>query len=63
MRLLVVRRCNRCWDVVAPGIVAGEHLTIRTLDISSALLGSGRARCGGCGCCSLEMTGLKIITM
>ena len=44
VRPLVVRRCNRCWDVV-PRVV-GEHLTIRTLAVSSTLLkvsgGAGR---------------------
>jgi hypothetical protein len=49
VRPLVVRRCDRCWDVV-PRVVAGEHLTIRTLGVSSALLGSGPGEgCGGCG--------------
>ena len=37
MRPLVVRGCNRCWDVV-PWVCSGEHLTIRTLAVSSALL-------------------------
>jgi hypothetical protein len=32
-----------------PGVGAGEHLTIRTLTVSSALLGSGPGEeCGGC---------------
>ena len=42
MRPLVVRRRNCCWDVV-PWVVVGEHLTIRTLDVSSTLLRSGRS--------------------
>jgi hypothetical protein len=47
VRPLVVRRCDCCWDVV-PRVVVGEHLTIRTLDVSSALLGSGPGEgCGG----------------
>ena len=29
MRPLVVRRCNRCWDVVPRASFVGEHLTIR----------------------------------
>jgi hypothetical protein len=63
VRPLVVRRCDRCWDVV-PRVVAGEHLTIRTLDVSSALLGSGPGEGAEvAGCCSLVTTGLKIITM
>jgi hypothetical protein len=37
VRPLVVRGCNRCWDVV-PRVGSGEHLTIRTLAVSSALL-------------------------
>ena len=36
MRLLVVRRRNRCWDDV-PREVCGEHLTIRSLAVSSTL--------------------------
>ena len=36
MRLLVVRKPNRCWDVVSREI-CGEHLTIRSLAVSSTL--------------------------
>src|SRR3954467_7922798 len=36
VRLLVVRRRNRCWDDV-PCEVCGEHLTIRSPAVSSAL--------------------------
>ena len=32
VRRLVVRRCNRCWDVV-PRACSGEHLTIRALAV------------------------------
>ena len=35
MRLLVVRRLNRCWDVVPPRLY--EHLTIRSLAVFSTL--------------------------
>ena len=46
VRPLVVRGCNRCWDVV-PRVGSGEHLTIRALVVSSALLVlSERARGG-----------------
>jgi hypothetical protein len=46
VRPLVVRRCNRCWDVV-PRVGWGEQLTISTLGVSSALLVlSERARGG-----------------
>ena len=63
VRLLVVRRCDRCWDVV-PRACFGEHLAIRTLAVSSALLvlserAGGRLR----GCCSSVTTGPRIITM
>jgi hypothetical protein len=33
VRPLVVRRCDRCWDVV-PWACSGEHLPVRTLDVS-----------------------------
>jgi hypothetical protein len=37
VRPLVVRRRNRCWDDV-PRFGCGEHLTIRSLAVSSTLL-------------------------
>ena len=48
VRPLVVRRCNRCWDVV-PRACSGEHLTIRTLALSSALLVCPNEHAGGYG--------------
>lgn len=35
VRPLVVRRRNRCWDVVPRMLLSGEHLTIRTLDVQT----------------------------
>jgi len=46
VRLLVVRRRNRCWDDV-PREVCGEHLTIRSPVVSSTLpRGSAQCRPG-----------------
>jgi transposase len=42
VRPLVVRRCNRCWDDV-PLLLFGEHLTVRSLAVSSTLLKGGIA--------------------